>query len=223
MQCNKVQESLDQLIDSDLEQETAKVIDDHLAHCFECQRALSDAHDLRSALSTLPIEGPRPGFYVHAIKRAQEASQSDAAPHLRKLESGKSSRPLAWQIKLGGAIAAAMVLWIAAGPLYNTQFHSEKLDLPVVAISMETPTPVNLVFSAMEDLNGARVTLQLPPGLEVNGYPGRQMLSWTTNLQKGKNVLKLPLLGHAFSDAEIVARLEHGDDSKTFRLKVRVI
>ncbi len=215
MQCNKVQELLDQLVDADLEQETARVVQDHLTGCIDCSDALTETHALRAALQELPVEGPRPGFYDHALKRAQECSQSETD---RSLPTG-----VAWQVKLGGAIAAAMVLWIAAGPLYNVPDNSETLDLPIVAVAIEQATPVSLVFSTIEDLKGARVTLQLPPGLEIEGYQGRQMLSWTTDLQKGKNVLKLPLLAHAYSDEEIIARLEHGNESKTFRLKVRVI
>ena len=63
----------------------------------------------------------------------------------------------------------------------------------------------------------------LPEGIELDGYSGRQMLAWTTDLREGKNVLKLPLVAYGAPTEDIVATVTHGEDTKTFRLAVRVI
>ena len=127
-----------------------------------------------------------------------------------------------WAIRSGGALAAGFTLWFAAGYLLNAPVITPSPALVEVAISMSQPTPVNLVFTSTGDLMGARVSLQLPAGIALAGYDGRRELTWTTDLKDGKNVLQLPLVAHAVPTDEIIARLEHGDETKTFRLKVRV-
>lgn len=89
-------------------------------------------------------------------------------------------------------------------------------------LERDTVTPIKLVFSSPIALTDARLSLQLPVGVELAGYNGRSDLSWSTNLEPGKNILRLPLVGHMPVSAQLVAKLEHPNGTKTFRLQVTV-
>ena len=100
--------------------------------------------------------------------------------------------------------------------------------LPAISLVANEVTPVKLAFSSETALTDARLSLQLPVGVELVGYNGQSDLSWNTNLQPGKNVLRLPLVGRtATANAGggpvlLIARLEHPTGTKTFRLQVTV-
>ena len=91
-----------------------------------------------------------------------------------------------------------------------------------MTMAMYETRTVNLVFSSSTELQGARLIVDLPPGVELEGKEGAQQLRYRTTLQQGKNVLPLRLVAVRGAGGELVARLEHKDKKKTFRLKVDV-
>ena len=215
MQCKQTDSLIDAYMDGEVIGELKSALDRHAESCADCRARIGQERALRARLESLPIEGPADGFFEDALRAAQVAQPDEptsvtAKPHRR------------WAIRSSGALAAGFTLWFAAGYLHNAPAITQSPALPEVAISMSQPTPVNLVFTSTGDLMGARVSLQLPAGVALAGYDGRRELTWTTDLKDGKNVLRLPLVANAAPDEEIVARLEHGDETKTFRLKVRV-
>ena len=215
MQCKQADSLIDAYMDGEMVEELRNALCHHAESCADCRARIDEERVLRTRLAALPVEGPADGFFTQALRAAQAAQPDQLAD-----ASAKPHRH--WAIRSGGALAAGFTLWFAAGYLLHAPVITSSPALPEVAISMSQPTPVNLVFSSTGDLTGARVSLQLPAGIELAGYDGRRELTWTTDLKDGKNVLQLPLIAHAVPAEEIVARLEHGDETKTFRLKVRV-
>lgn len=214
MHCNQADNLIDAYMDGELIGELKDALDHHAAGCADCRARIDRERGLRDALAALPVEGPGTDFFERALTAArQDQDQAqDASTVIRRR----------WTARFGGALAAGFVVWFAAGLLLKAPVFTPEPALPDVAISMGQPTPVNLVFTSAGDLEGARVSLQLPAGVELAGYDGRRQLTWTTDLKDGNNVLTLPLVAHDAPDGALVARLEHGDETKTFRLKVRI-
>jgi anti-sigma factor RsiW len=215
MQCKQADSLIDAYMDGEMVGERSSALRLHAESCDDCRARIGEERVLRARLAALPIEDPADGFFVQAL-RAAKVAQPD------ELTDTRAKPRRQWAIRSGGALAAGFTLWFAAGYLLHAPVITSSPALPEVVISMSQPTSVNLVFTSTGDLTGARVSLQLPTGIELAGYDGRRELTWTTDLKDGKNVLRLPLIAHAVPAEEIVARLEHGDETKTFRLKVRV-
>ena len=76
---------------------------------------------------------------------------------------------------------------------------------------------VRLAFSSREALDGVTLTVELPPHVEVASYPGHQKLSWKVDLDKGENVVNLPLNILFSGEGDLVAHLDDGRRTKTFR------
>ena len=57
--------------------------------------------------------------------------------------------------------------------------------------------------------------------MELEGYPGRKQLSWQTSLKKGPNVLALPIRAIEHGEGELMARLNYGEKTKTFRVLLK--
>jgi hypothetical protein len=89
-------------------------------------------------------------------------------------------------------------------------------------MTLEEPRTINLVFASAEALNAATLTVQLPPGIEMSGFPGQREVTWETSLTTGKNLLPLKLIATSPQGGEILATLRHDDRSRTFRLRVDI-
>ncbi len=154
---------------------------------------------------------PRPpaGFYDRAIARAVQ-------------EGHKQQRNLWVMTGFGGAIAAAVALWIVSG-VYFTTPDIEAPALPSVTMAMEQPQTLNLVFSSATPLENATMTVYLPMGVEIDGFAGQREITWMTSLKEGGDIVELPLIAASPVGGEFRATLQHDDDDKTFRLQVTVI
>ncbi len=161
---------------------------------------------LRELLRDYPLEGPSPGFYDRALARA--AATSARRQRRRWLATG-----------FGSAVAAGLVAWLAGTVLLDRPGTTTP-EIPGVAIALETAHEVNFVFSSARPLAGATLTIELPDGLELRGFPGEQTVSWETSLAAGKNYLPLTLIATKPVDDIVAARLEHAHRSKTFQLRV---
>ncbi len=154
---------------------------------------------------------PRPteGFYDRAIARAVQ-------------EGHKKQRNRWIMTGFGGAVAAAMALWIVSGVFFTTP-EIEAPALPSVTMAMEQPQTLNLVFSSATPLEDATMTVYLPEGVEIDGFTGQREITWMTSLAEGRNILPLTLIATSPVGGELLATLQHEDDDKTFRLQVTVI
>ena len=66
------------------------------------------------------------------------------------------------------------------------------------------------------------LTVSLPDGIELAGFPGQREITWETSLREGRNLLPLTLVALTPTGGELLARLEHDDRDRTFRLHVTV-
>jgi hypothetical protein len=161
---------------------------------------------LTELLENHPLEPPSPGFYDRALAAA--AATSAGRQRWRWLATG-----------FGSAVAAGLLAWLAGSVLLDTPGTTTP-EIPGVAIALEAAHEVNFVFSSARPLAGATLTIDLPDGLELRGFPGEQSVSWETSLAAGKNHLPLTLIATKPVTGIVVARLEHANRSKSFQLRV---
>lgn len=153
---------------------------------------------------------PRPaeGFYDRALaKAAREGHKRDRS---RWVMTG-----------FGGAVAAAMAIWVVSGVFFTTP-DVEAPAMPSVTMALEQPQTLNLVFSSSTPLENATMTVYLPEGVEIDGFAGQREITWMTSLDEGRNILPLTLIATSPVGGELLATLRHEDDDKTFRLQVTV-
>jgi hypothetical protein len=88
--------------------------------------------------------------------------------------------------------------------------------------ALAEPRTVNLVFASATALDSATLTVSLPDGIQLDGFPGQREITWETSLQEGRNLLPLTLVALTPVGGELLAHLEHDDRDRTFRLRVDV-
>ena len=166
--------------------------------------------EILKLLKDYPMAEANAGFYDQALARATH-------------EGTRRQRNRWVMTGFGGAIAAGLAVWLISGMLLNTpQLPDAGSNIPEVTMALEEPRTVNLVFSSTEALDSATLTVSLPAGVELAGFPGQREISWETRLSEGRNLLPLKLIALTPAGGELLATLEHDDRNREFRLRVDV-
>lgn len=172
----------------------------------------SDKEDqaLQALLKDYPVPDASEAFYDQALARATH-------------EGFRRQRKRWVMTGFGSAVAAGIALWFVGGFFLNTpDIPATQPGIPGVTMTLEEPRTVNLVFASATALDSAVLTVTLPDGIELAGFPGQREISWQTSLNEGKNLLPLELIAVSPIGGEILARLEHRDRNRTFRLRIEV-
>ena len=207
MLCNESVTKLDDFLDGELASQEAWRLQRHIDRCASCAGLLSQGKALRQALAELPVADPGEDFFERALHQAVQTPRRETR---------------SWLQRTSRSIAAVAAVLLIAGVALQAPIFSPSSEIPQVTITLHEVTPVNLKFASKADLKDARLSLQLPEGVELAGYTGRRALSWRTDLRKGDNLLRLPLLGSMASSDRLTAELEHPDGAKSFALQITV-
>ncbi len=212
MTCTELTAKLDDYVDGLMDHADAATLAAHIESCDDCRQALEREYSFRESLkdygeSSMPH--PDAAFFDRALAKAAQ--------------NGTRRQRNRWVMTgVGGTIAAGLVLWMLGGMFLKAPQVAEP-SIPAIAMTLEEPKTLNLVFSSATALADATMTVVLPRGVEVQGFAGQREITWMTSLTEGKNVLPLTLIATAPHGGELMATLRHDGDDKTFRVQVTVI
>jgi len=179
----------------------------HLQNCRNCDRAWQAQRLLATSLRSQPAPAVPDGFETDILARVFAADVRNRR------------RRTALAFGLAATLLFGIVLGLLLGDLAGRRADYEVSDGRVV-LQSERPTTIGVAFDAGTALKEVRFTIDLPAGLQVAGQPGVHHLSWTGELRKGQNLLKLPVIADAGTDGALVAVLSSGSASRTFQLQV---
>jgi len=205
MNCNNSLDLLDEYLGGYLGEDSKQALEAHLEQCASCQARFAEERALRQRLQAQLVGQPIAGFADRVLARTVEHHQHQARHH--------------WSF-IGGAVAASIVIAVTSFALrFGLQ---QEQALPQQTLSLHQVTRVALAMDSSEELKGATITLQLPDNVELKGFPGQHMISWKTDIDRGTNLLALPVMAVAERKGFLVARLEHGNKSKEFKVELNV-
>ncbi len=204
MECRDFALQLDDLLDGRLHALGRNSAQEHLERCPDCRQLHEHAVAVLETVRKLAPPALQPGFIDQALSRATRPAVGAARPK--------------WRPVLGMALAASVVLGVALGVFLATR--SEPVQ--AVALTIDRPETVRLMFNSAKPLKAATLSLALPENVELVGYGNRRELSWQTDLREGGNLMQLPLVVRGVTKDDLVASLSHGGSSKMFRLKIEV-
>ena len=166
--------------------------------------------EIQALLKDYPMPEATAGYFDKALVRATH-------------EGSRRQRNRWIMTGFGSAIAAGLALWLIGGFFITTpELPQAEATIPGITIALAEPRTINLVFASAEPLDAATLTVQLPPGIEMSGFPGQREVTWETSLAAGKNLLPLKLIATSPQGGEVFATLKHDDRGRTFRLRVDV-
>ncbi|BES69813.1 hypothetical protein RE428_08310 [Marinobacter nanhaiticus D15-8W] len=209
MKCREVRETLLAADQEQVDRLKWQAAETHAKGCKECRPYLLWLQRLDEGLREQDIPPPTEDFEARVMARA----------------TGTGGVVSGW--KTGAAIAAALVLGIVIGTGVERQSAQPAAQPGMAAVSQpatQTAEPrkqtVRLAFNARQSLDDVRLTIELPPNVELQAFPGRRALSWQVSLKPGENVIALPLRIIYPQPGELLAHLDDGQHRKTFRTQI---
>lgn len=178
----------------------------------DIEKQNQEDREIAALLKDYPMPSASADFYDQALVRATH-------------EGTRRQRNRWIMTGFGSAIAAGAAIFIVSSILLTTPDTSGTAtlpELPTVTMTLEEPRTINLVFASKEPLDTATLTVMLPQGVEMQGFPGQREVTWQTSLNAGRNLLPLNLIATSSVGGEVLATLEHDDRGRTFRLRVDV-
>ncbi|MFW5825788.1 MAG: anti-sigma factor family protein [Marinobacter sp.] len=210
--CQQSHEYIDQYVTGDIAPADALALERHLAGCPRCAGRLRWQQRITDELVR---QGSVP------------EPSADFESRVLAVATGRNSATRRWMAPVtGGAVAAVLVLGLALGtghwsgvPGAPEQASTDEADQSLVAPGPREQT-VRLAFTSRSQLDDVSLTLELPPHVELARFPGHHKLTWQVDLKPGDNVIALPLRIAYPEAGEIVAHLDDGRNSKTFRAPI---
>jgi anti-sigma factor RsiW len=206
MNCTQITNQLDDYLDGILDSRQQLQFQQHLQDCADCRAQKEQIIALQEDLKLLPVAKPDPAFFELALDKA--VSQ----------QTGGAQRVGMLQKVVGLAVAASVFALVMTSILPGTQ----DARLAGVTMTLNETRTVQISLNAERDLQGAKLSIQLPDGVEMKGFPGRRIVSWNADLQQGMNILPLPLVAVAVSEGRVIARLEHDNKSRELEVQLNV-
>ena len=147
-------------------------------------------------------------------------------PPTERTQPPSAAPPTLWQrisaYAFLGAFGLTILTVILTGLAVRSPAARRAPETPVVTLAVAEPHTVNLLFTSRTQLDGVRFTVDLPPGIEMNGKADVRRISWSAPLAAGNNLLPLTLVARAGSGGQLAARLQHGSSHRTFVVDVAV-
>ena len=171
-----------------------------------------DFQTLRQALRRMPTPEPCAGFVERALARAtaqQRTEQASLPARLRRF----LSRWETWAgAALGAAAAAAMTL-ILLRPVDTTESSR-----PQLALTLHETRNIDVLIDSERELKGATIRIAATGSIALDGFDDEQHIDWQADLERGSNLLSLPVVARTAGKGRLVAVIEH--DGRTQRVAI---
>lgn len=194
--CKKVRFRLDDYIDGEITIAEADNIKKHLEQCPDCERRVRRARELQSQLRQLPAAEPDADFTQRQFQQLW----------YREPETVRKER---WpRFRVDPGLVAALVIGLVLGGVFM-QWQSQQRAEPLQVMTLQTneTKEVKFAINANQRMDNVTMTINVPANMELEGFPGQREITWTTRLEPGMNMLRLPVRASQSGEGLLSMRL----------------
>jgi hypothetical protein len=188
-----------------------RAADEHLADCEDCRNAAHALAVLR-ADRDLSIPSASAGAFARAMHTATSprGRPRDALPRRKTFWLGAVT---------GGAIAAGIV----AAVMIMRPLVIPSEGAPAVTLAVNEARDVSVALRSAEPLVDAEIRVSLSGEIALQGFDDQRELHWRTDLDRGVNELKLPVVALGASGGQVLVEVQHGDKRRSFVVDVHAV
>lgn len=209
MKCESVAERITLLAAGTLPDDQRNACMTHIAGCAGCADALQGTVAMHTVRAQAVAAAPD-GLFDRVMRQTTRALERRALQQRFWLGAG-----------FGGALAASLLaVAFALGML-----ASPGIEEPGIAeffVSTDETRSMDIAIEADRPLPGARISILLSGGVELEGFGERRELSWSEDLEAGLNKLSLPLTAVGENGGQMVVRLSHPDSEQLFVIQLKI-
>ena len=179
--------------------------------------AEDDLQPLRRALRQMPTPEPRAGFVERALARAAAPSRGQQAVALPGRLRNFVLRWETWAgAALGGAVAAALT-FVLLRPV-DTAVSPQQ-----VALTLHEMRNVDVLIDSERELKGATIHIVASGSIALDGFDDERQIDWQADLDRGSNLLSLPVVARAAGKGRLVAVIEHEGRTRQVAIELSVV
>ncbi len=152
----------------------------------------------------MPTPEPRPGFVERALARA-------AAQHAKPAGGSPSRTPAPLRDAvgdLGGRRARRRRRCRAHARPAATRRH-DRSPQPPLALTLHEARNVDVLIDSERELKGATIRIAASGSIALDGFDDERQIDWQADLERGSNLLSLPVVARAAGKGRLVAVIEH--------------
>lgn len=206
MNCTDIKTHIDDYFDGRLSEAEQWAFDQHVRMCSDCAYNFKVRHMMLQQLKAVDVVEPHADFEKRMFAEVRSRYKDG---HRYRFAAGFAT-----------AMAASVLLWFVS-MIYMPQSMQNEPD--VIAVALNDVQTVRLSFDAANDIESVALSIGLPQNIEIQGYPGQKQLAWKTRLEKGQNILALPVMAIDKGQGELVAELSYGDKKQTLRIVLKTL
>lgn len=175
----------------------------------------TDSETLRQALKRLPVPEPRPGFVDRALANATR----QPAARAQERSSGLAHLVSRWETwigaALGGAVAAALTAVMLLRPV------EQPSPTPMgISLALNESRAIDVLIDSERELEGATIRIVATGSVVLDGFDNEREIGWNARLERGSNVLSLPVVARSTGQGQLVAVIEH--EGRTRRMTINL-
>jgi hypothetical protein len=172
----------------------------------------SDA--LIKALREMPVPEPRPGFVDRVLAGSTRGERLPSAE--RGAWKHVATRWETWfGAAVGGAVAAALTLF-----LFRPIAHQATDE--GITLALHEARDIDVLIESDRELRDATIRVAVTGGVALDGLDNERIVDWRTDLDRGANLLSLPVIARQPGTAQLVAVIEHGGKTRTTMINLTV-
>lgn len=214
--CQTLDTHLDDWLDGQLDQVSEHAFEVHLAECADCAKVASQARGLGQALRQMPVPKMSPGFAERALRNARRADR----PTVTQAPVGNWLAGFAGAAATASCFAIALWIWQPGGRANLEAGTQAQLQARTVALSVGEVQSMRLRIDAPRDFAQVNFSIDLPEHVQLAGQPGVRAITWKGQLNKGENLLELPLVAEALGSGTLAARVSWGEFERNISTSV---
>jgi hypothetical protein len=200
--CQTTNNLLQDFIDARLTGRDTKQVSAHLEQCVACRENYQNTLTVIELLKQARVPPTSPDFTTRVLEHATDAGRPSRGRRLPYIASG---------------IAASFIVVFVLVSMMISPAHP---TAPIVLIGDQVQT-IKVAIESAHSVDSIRMTIDVSDNLEISGYQNQKVISWNTRLEKGTNIIALPVSAIARGDGEINARVGLRDKEKVFKIKTR--
>jgi hypothetical protein len=178
-----------------------------------------DFQTLRQALRRMPTPEPRAGFVERALARAAAQPRSQQAESLPGRLRNFALRWETWVgAALGGAVAAALTLVLLR--IVDTPAVSPQ---PQLALTLNEARNVDVLIDSERELKGATIRIVASGSIALDGFDDERYVDWQADLERGSNLLSLPVVARTAGKGRLVAVIEYQGRTQQVAVDLTVV
>ena len=154
----------------------------------------NDTEALIQALRGMPTPAPRPGFVDRVLSNAARIANNSATEprprqsHYERLHHAATRWETWFGAAVGGAAAAAVTLFLMK-PVTPDPSGGRS-----IALALNEMRDIDVLIESERDLADATIRIAVTGGVALDGFESEHEIDWRTNLERGSNLLSLPVV-----------------------------